>query len=504
MGRFRSRAVWTGTVVVAAIILVLLPVEIAAQDASTGAIRGTVADSTGAVLPGALVVASNMATNVDWSALTDAQGGFCIQMLPPGQYRVRATSSGLETVIKGGLTVDVGGGAQLDFRLRPEGASQTVEVASSPTAVETTPSDVSSVIDERAISELPLNGRRFTDLALLTPGITQDPRGLTSASNGDLAFGGVRGYQSSYLVDGVDNNNAFFAQARGRYRAPYQFSNEVVQEFRVSSNTYGAELGRSGGAVVNVVTKSGTNHWHGTGFYYLRDGQINAKYRMLDSKPIDRQHQFGGTLGGPIAKNHVFVFAGFDQHIFHVPTVVHFLNGSAVVTPAATDYEASDASQVFAAANNLSAMGGEFRSQLLGNTGFLKLDAVLSPKHYFSTRLSTSRYYGENNVFFDPASPITNYSTSENGEERVSTESAMASLTSSISLHATSHLRLQFARDLQDSSANSNDVQTRIEGVIEGFGRSSILPRRTREHRLQIADTLSLESGRHSLKFGGD
>src|SRR6476619_3089035 len=107
------------------------------------------------------------------------------------------------------------------------------------------------------------------------PEFTQDPRGMTTSSKGDLAFGGIRGYQSSYLVDGADNNNAFFAQARGRYRAPYQFSNEVVQEFRVSSNTYGAELGRAGGAVINVVTKSGTDHMHGSAFYYLRDSLFN-------------------------------------------------------------------------------------------------------------------------------------------------------------------------------------------------------------------------------------
>jgi hypothetical protein len=101
------------------------------------------------------------------------------------------------------------------------------------------------------------------------------------------------------LVDGADNNNAFFSQARGRYRAPYQFSNEVVQEFRISSNTYGAELGRSGGAVVNVVSKSGSNHLQGTGFYCVRDSALNAPQAFLDCKPQDRQHQFGFTLGGP-------------------------------------------------------------------------------------------------------------------------------------------------------------------------------------------------------------
>ena len=118
------------------------------------------------------------------------------------------------------------------------------------------------LLDERSVNDFPLNGRRFSDLALFSPGVTQDPRGLTSASSGDLSFGGIRGTQNTFLVDGGDYNNAFFSQARGRYRAPYQFSTEVVQEFRVSSNSYGAEQGRSGGAVVNVVTKSGSNHLH--------------------------------------------------------------------------------------------------------------------------------------------------------------------------------------------------------------------------------------------------
>jgi hypothetical protein len=204
------------------------------------------------------------------------------------------------------LQVDVGGTTELEFKLPVAGAKETVTVSGEPPLVETQPSGVSSLIDERAINELPLNGRRYTDLALLTPGVTQDPRGLTSGSNGDLAFGGIRGFQSSYLVDGGDNNNAFFAQARGRYRAPYQFSNEVVQEFRVSSNTYGVELGRSGGAVVNVVAKSGSNHLHGTDFYFIRDSAFGATHPLLDFKPHDQQQQFGFTLGGTIRRNKVF------------------------------------------------------------------------------------------------------------------------------------------------------------------------------------------------------
>src|ERR1700690_2965968 len=292
-----------------------------AQDTSTGAIRGTVGDAAGARIGASSVVLVNTATNFRYSTTTDSFGRFAFELLPPGDYSARAESPGMSPQTTPGLHVDVGGTTELAFKLIVAGARETVTVSGEPPLVESQPSGLSALIDERAINELPLNGRRYTDLALLTPGGTQDPRGLTSGSNGDLAFGGIRGFQSSYLVDGGDNNNAFFGQARGRYRAPYQFSNEVVQEFRVSSNAYGADLGRAGGAVVNVVTKSGSNRIHGTDFYFLRDSALAAKNPFMDFKPHDQQQQFGFTLGGPLP---------FDQHIFHAPNVVRFINGSSV------------------------------------------------------------------------------------------------------------------------------------------------------------------------------
>jgi hypothetical protein len=492
------------------IVLLLLMTAAPAQDSSTGAIRGTVTDKGGTVFQGAIVALVNVATGLRYST-TNGYGGFAFELLPPGDYSARAEFQGMSPQSSPSIRVEVGGTAIVNFQLSVAGTQETVTVSGAPQLVETQPSAVSAMIDERAIEGLPLNGRRFTDLALLAPGVTQDPRGLTSSSNGDLAFGGVRGYQSSYLVDGADNNNGFFSQARGRYRAPYQFSNEVVQEFRVSSNSYGAELGRSGGAVVNVVTKSGSNHVHGTAFYFVRDSAFNARHPFVDFKPSDRQHQLGFTLGGPIRRNRAFFFAGFDQHVFHVPTVVRFLDGSTVLVPKKAqeplhhgDYEESDKALVFAAASQLSVMAGEFASKLLGNSGFFKIDYSLTPRHYLSARLSTSRYWGKNNVFFDPASPVTTFATSENGEEDVATESASLSLTSSLSWRLTSHLRAQFSRDLQQSYSNSADVRTRIYDVFDGFGRSSILPRQTNERRLHLAETLSLETGRHSWKFGGD
>lgn len=315
--------------------------------------------SSGARVGASSVVLVNPVTNFRYSTTTDFFGRFAFELLPPGDYSARAESPGMSAQTTPGLHVDVGGTIELAFKLAVAGTRETVTVSGEPPLVESQPSGLSSLIDERALNELPLNGRRYTDLALLTPGVTQDPRGLTSGSNTDLAFGGIRGFQSSYLVDGGDNNNAFFGRGRGRYRAPYQFSNEVMQEFRVSSNTYGVDLRcrprtrrRRGG---NVVTKSGSNRLHGTDFYFLRDSALSATHPFMDFKPHDQQQQFGFTLGGPARRNRAFFFAGFDQHIFHIPNVVRFLNGSSVVvlqagagpeTPG--DYEASDQALVFA------------------------------------------------------------------------------------------------------------------------------------------------------------
>ena len=482
-----------------------------AQDASTGAIRGMVEDLSGARVAGAQVVARNEANGIERRTITDGRGAFAAQLLEPGEYTVRVASPGLQTELQNGIRVDVGAATEVQFQLRVAENKETVTVTGETRAVEAQADGVSALIDAHAIADLPLGGRRFTDLALLTPGVTQDPRGLTSGSNGDLSFGGIRGFQTSFLVDGTDNNNAFFSQARGRYRAPYQFSNEVVHEFRIASNSYGAEHGRAGGAVVNVVTKSGGNHLHGTGFYYLRDSAFNAHPAGVNFKPNDRQHQGGFTLGGPLRKNRIFFFSGFDQHVFRVPTLVRFDNGSSVAIPQKGqeplfhgDYEDSDKDLVFAQAAQLSNLGGNYQSQLLGNTGFLKVDFALNSKNYLTARLNTSRYWGTNNVFFDPASPITNFSMSENGEETVGTETAALSLNSAFSARLTNHLRAQLSRDLQSSRSNSTDVRTRIPGVIEGFGRSTILPRRTNEERLHLAETLNFEAGRSSWKLGGD
>ena len=517
----------------ALVILFFVSGWLVAQDSSTGSIRGTVLDPAGGRIAQASVVVVNSATGMRYTATSNFDGEFAIE-LPPGDYSTRVEAQGMSPQVTPPLHVDVGGSAALEFHLKVAGAQESVTVSAEPALVETKPGAVSTLLDLRALSDFPLNGRRFTDLALFSSSATQDPRSLTSATNGDLAVGGIRGFQNSFLVDGGDYNNAFFAQARGRYRAPYQLSTDTVQEFRVSTNSYGAEQGRSGGAVVNVVTKSGSNHYHGTGFYYFRDRSLGAADAFVDDgvfpsepaggwpcswinpnaaqlDPHDRQQQVGGTFGGPIERNKTFFFAGFDQHLFHVPNVVEFLNGTTQYVPQAGtgpytpgDFETTDQDLVCSAAGQLTSLAGEYPAAQIGNSAFGKLDINLSPRHQFALRVNTTRYWGSNNVFLDPASPVTYDAISDNGEELVSTETANLQLTSSLTPRWISHLRLQFSRDLQQSLSNTSDVLVKIPNVMDGLGRSDLLPRQTREHRLHLAETVSLEGSRNSWKFGGD
>ena len=490
---------------------ILATAPLASQDGATGAIRGTVLDSTGSRIPKASIAVVSSATGRRYESTSDSEGRFAIDLLPPSEYSARAVAQGMSPQVSPPLHVEVGGTVELEFRLTVAGAQENITVSGAPAVVETKSSAVSTVLDERALSDVPLNGRRFSDLALFSPGVTQDPRSLTSATNGDLSFGGIRGFQNSFLVDGLDFNNAFFAQARGRYRTPYAFSTEVVQEFRISSNSYGAEQGRAGGAVVNVVTKSGSNHVHGTAFYYLRDSSFGATDPFLAFKLHNRQQQVGGTIGGPPKRNKIFFFAGFDQHIFHVPNVVEFLDGSAKVVPQAGsgpytpgDYEANDEALVFAAASQLTSLAGQYPAAQIGNSSYAKLDINLTPHHQLALRVNTTRYWGANNVFLDPGSPVTYDANSNNGEEVVATESASLALTSSFTQRWVSHFRAQFSRDRQQSYTNTSDVLVKIPTIMDGIGRSNLLPRQTREHRLHLAETFSHDGSRNSWKFGGD
>jgi len=513
MGRLPDRGIRAGRATVCLgcrlavlfILLVLLSHLLTAQDGSSS-LNGIVEDITGARVVSAAVTVANPEKGFHREAVTDGAGNFSFGMLLPGRYVVSAWAKGMETPNGAAVELFVGASAQVQLQLLPVGQTEniTVRVRDEPEGVERQSIGVSHVVPQQAIANLPLNGRRFTDLALLTSGVTQDPRSLTSDSNGDLSFGGVRGFQNNFLVDGADNNNSFYAQARGRYRAPYQFSNEVIKEFRVSSNSYSAELGRAGGGVFNVVTKSGSNDWHGSLFYYVRDRDFDAQPAFSTSKPDDRQQQFGGTLGGPIRKDRVFFYAGFDENLLTVPSIMQFANGASSVVVQPVDYDYTDQQLVLAAAQRLNTMAGAYPVTMWGNAGFVKMDYTFSQKQLAFIRLSTSHYDGTNNVFFDPSSPLTSYAESENGSEEVHTGSLAVALVSAWTNNLASNLRTQFSQDEEQSTANSTQPLTKIYNLVSGYGRSSMLPRTTREHKLHIADTLSYSTRRIQWKFGGD
>jgi len=233
--------------------------------------------------------------------------------LPVGNYDLTVESTGFRSSKRAGIRLAVGALTTLDVKMELGSTQESVTVTSEVPLVESTRSQTSSVVNEKAVSDLPINGRNFLDFALLTPGVNRDPR------FGDICFGGQRGTANSLLVDGGDSNNLFFGQASGRAgagRNPYSFSQDAVQEFQVSTNGYAAEIGRAGGGVINVITKSGTNRMHGTGFWFFRERAMNANTFINNSRGIVRQpyhfNQFGGNIGGPIKRDKLFFFFDYD------------------------------------------------------------------------------------------------------------------------------------------------------------------------------------------------
>src|SRR5919206_156577 len=302
-------------------LMLVAPAVFAQSQATTGDIEGRVLDPNGAVVPNATVTARNEATGFERTANTDGDGNYRIILLPPGTYAVEATANGFNKVGTNAVQVTVGSRTSLDLNLAAGGVTETVLVSTEPPTVETTRTSVATTINERSIQNLPINGRNFQDFATLSPGVIRDPRG------GDLSVGGQRGTLNSLQVDGVDNNNTFFGQALGRggVRPPYQFSEESVQEFQVNQNGFSAEFGRAGGAVINVVTKSGTNNFHGSAFEFFRDEALNSNTPILTARgakrPKSQINQFGGTFGGPIKHDRAFFFFAYDGQRSNIPNV---------------------------------------------------------------------------------------------------------------------------------------------------------------------------------------
>ncbi len=463
-----------------------------AQSDITGAtLNGTVLDPSGSAIASAKVTATNTATGVVRSASTTDAGLYVIHV-PAGSYDITIEAQGFKTARKQGAVLNIGAVSTFDVKLEIGQTQDSVSVSDELPIVESTRSQTSTLVDSKAVAELPVNGRNFLDFTLLTPGVSRD-----ATRTGDISFGGQRGTANSLLVDGSDSNNIFFGQSTGRAgtgRSPYTFSQDAVQEFQVNTNGYAAEIGRAGGGVINVITKSGTNSLHGTLFEFFRNEKLNANTwannRRNAGRRIYRFNQFGGNIGGPIKKDKLFFFFDYDGQRNTLPNSVF------LAVPAPSD----DLSQQ--ALKELQPKLNSYSNKLDNNVYLGKVDWNASNAHRVSVRYNANRFVGKN--FENGGSASAQEHT---GDSSVTTDNIAGTHTWVLNERAVLESRLVFTRDNQPGAANSDqpEAQIRQSGtLVMQIGRNNFSPRYTNARTFQIAENLSYLRGTHTYKMGYD
>src|SRR5271170_6660764 len=320
-----------------------------AQTAVDGAIGGTVLDTAGAVVSGATVTVVSNATNAEQATTSDASGYFRVIHLQPGRYSVTIAATGFDTYRSVDLTVEVGVLTNVEASLKVGSTAQTVEVSGAAPLVNTVSPDFAGVINQKVLHDLPVSNYRWSSYALLTPGVVNDSNGY-----GLLSFRGQSTLLNNVTIDGTDDNQAFFSEERGRTRAGYSTAKESVQEFQVNTSNYSVEYGRSAGGIVNSITKSGSNGFHGVGYYFDRDSAWAATnstvtrpvevsntpptYKVVPFKPTDLRRQYGLAVGGPIWKDKIFFFFAADKFYHDFPAAATITGAS----PNANFYTAAD------------------------------------------------------------------------------------------------------------------------------------------------------------------
>ena len=532
------------------------------QSTVTGAIGGVVTNPNKEVVPNASVTVRNTGTNKEDTATTDDQGRFKVSNLQPGTYAITINGQGFSPYTQE-TTVEIGRETSISAALSIGPISgNTVEVTADAPVINTSQQDFSSNINQTSISELPINGRRWSNFALLTPGAVPD------GTFGLISFRGISGLLNNNTIDGGDNNQAFFAEERGRTRISYSVSQSAIREFQVNTSSYSAEYGRSAGGVVNAVTKSGTNEFHGDVFYFQRNNKWGARnprsfitqnvggiFTPVAFKPVDVRHQFGGTIGGPIVKNKAFFFFSYDEQRRNFPGVstysaLDFLNrvdtcqltaplGGVVTTatPAVGQtfcpaYNVTAATATNLRTGSLATGKGLTAAQVTNVTTFLnsiagevprtgnqrlllpKLDWNLDSKNTLTATYNRLRWKSPAGI----QTQAINFRARDNfGDDGVNIDSLNLRLASTISSSLINELRYQWGRDNEFQSSqpplpgeptNSLGGRSPQTFITNGFsfGIPEFLERPAfpDERRNQIADTITLTAGSHTFKFGGD
>ena len=271
---------------------------------TSGTVQGDVVDEKGGSVAGATVEAKNLDTNFTQTETANADGHFAFLSLAPGRYTLTISKSGFATVLQQNVNLTVGQTINIPVTMKVSSVAQQIVVTDVP-VVEVTKTESASTVDELSVATTPVLGRKFEDLLTLTPGVS-----ITQGPDGDeININGQRGIFNNISLDGGDYNNGFFGEQMGGQRAAVDITLEAVKEFQITASGANAEFGRSAGGVINVVTKSGTNNWHGAAFEYFRTEGLTAA--TSDGKPLQdfRRNQFGGSFGGPMIKDKLFFFA---------------------------------------------------------------------------------------------------------------------------------------------------------------------------------------------------
>ncbi len=538
--------------VVLSILLCFAPAPLAhAQTAVDGAIGGTVADASGAVVPGATIVARDLATNAVQTAQADASGYFRIIHLQPGLYSVTIKAKGFSDYKSTNLTVQVGLLTDVEARMPVGRSSQTVVVSGAAPLVNTTSPAFAGIVNQNDIRNLPENNYRWSAFALLTPGVTNDSNGY-----GLLSFRGASTLLNNVEVDGTDDNQAYFSEERGRTRAGYSTIKDAIQEFQVNTSNYSVEYGRSAGAVVNSITKSGTNHLHGDVYYFDRDGAWAAEnqyvthpvevssspltYSVVPFKPTDLRRQYGFTVGEPILKDRLFFFLAGDRFYHDFPASATILG-----TSANANFFNTNSSYAAAQVNQLSSLTGMsysaaqsyYTSGIAGLTSMLgqvprvgdqtivfpKLDWQVNGENHVSVEANRMRWTSPAGIQTNPA---VAYGRESFGNDYVRDNWIVGKLDTFITSHFSNEVRYMYGRDFEfefnqqpTPYEESNLVRTPtgytnplglppnvyLSGFFQ-FGTPTFLNRAALpdERRWQISDTLEWIRGNHDIKFGGD
>ena len=457
----------------------------AQTDASKGRILGTILDPQGRAVAAAQLTLTEAGTGLQRIVEANEAGQYQAIALNPGAYAVSVASAGFAAATIEGVVVNVGSAVQLDIPLRLEAAATEIDVSAS--LLDAAQPNSDAVVNSRAIANLPINGRRFHDFALLAPTVQVDRQ------RGQLSFVGQRGINSNVMVDGTDYNQPFFGGIRGGERSSSIITvpQSAIREFQVVPAGYTAEYGRSSGGLLNVTTKSGSNELHGDAFYQIRHRNLGAE-DPFGSKVLETLRQTGGAIGGPIQRNRSFFFAAFERQTADTPREVEFprLDDAArEAGPEAYDLFAS-LEKPFESTNDAWAFTPRTDWQLSGSQ-------LLTVRYNASSALALNT-----STTGDPRQSRTNRALSNNGVEEDRIHYGTAQLTSLLAPTRINELRLTLSRE--DRPRLNNSDTPLVQSAVGRFGSRSFLPTTQYDTRIQFNDSLSVTHGAHSMKAGLD